>query len=124
MDAEPASRKVMMLSVAEYHGKLHAADIGPDRVPHLTSRGTGPTAIERELSWWFEEARLASPTPDKLTLLRSAQDRLIAAQPDPFLSAWFTATRSSPTTCSTEPRSQRCSTGNSHSWDITSPISP
>jgi aminoglycoside phosphotransferase (APT) family kinase protein len=29
MDAEPSRRKLMMLSVAEYHGKLHAANIGP-----------------------------------------------------------------------------------------------
>lgn len=83
-DADPATRKSMMLAVADYHGRLHAANIGPDQVPHLTRRGTGPTAIERELSWWFKEASLASPTPDKMEFLRRAHDRLIAVQPDPY----------------------------------------
>ncbi|WP_440759313.1 phosphotransferase family protein [Mycolicibacterium sp. 22603] len=82
--AEPATRRAMMLAVAEFHGKLHAANIGPDRVPHLTTRGVGPTAIERELSWWFTEATLASPSDDKLDFLRRAHDRLIAVQPDPY----------------------------------------
>lgn len=81
---DPAIRKSMMLAVAEYHGRLHAANIGPDQVMHLTERGAGPTAIERELSWWFKEASLASPSADKLKLLRRAHDRLIACQPDPY----------------------------------------
>lgn len=81
---EAGIRKSMMLGVAEYHGKLHAANVGPDRVPHLMERGVGTTAIERELSWWFQEAMLASPSADNLAVLRGAHDRLIASQPDPY----------------------------------------
>lgn len=83
-DAAPAQRKSMMLAVAEYHGRLHAANIGPEAVPHLTVRGQGPTAIARELSWWYKEAELAKPTADKLARLREAHDRLLATEPDPY----------------------------------------
>lgn len=83
-NADSSARHAMMLEVAGYHGRLNAANIRPEQVPHLRSRGAGQTAIERELSWWFEEARLAAPTPGRLDTLRVAHDRLIAAQPDAY----------------------------------------
>jgi aminoglycoside phosphotransferase (APT) family kinase protein len=80
-NATPEQRKQMMLSVAAVHGHLRAANIGPEQVPHLTRRGEGATAIEREFAWWVREAELAEPSADKLRFLRSARDKMIAIQP-------------------------------------------
>jgi aminoglycoside phosphotransferase (APT) family kinase protein len=77
-------RKQMMLSVASLHGRLRAAAIGPEQVPHLTQRGRGSTAIEREYAWWIQEARLANPAPEKLEFLSSARDRMLAATPETY----------------------------------------
>jgi len=84
LDASPEDRKRMMLDVVRYHGRLHAANVGPEAVPHLTRRGQGTTAIDRELSWWLEEARLAEPPAETLERLKAAHVRLAAAQPDPY----------------------------------------
>ncbi|HEY2658351.1 MAG TPA: phosphotransferase family protein [Caulobacteraceae bacterium] len=66
-------RKSMLLEAAGFHGRLRKAAIGPSAVPHLTGRGVGATAIERELSWWMEEVKLATapgdPRRDYLTEL-------------------------------------------------------
>jgi aminoglycoside phosphotransferase (APT) family kinase protein len=80
--ANAEERKHMMLSVAAAHGRLRAAAIGPDQVPHLARRGEGATAIEREYAWWIREAELANPAPEKLSFLRAARDRMVAAQPE------------------------------------------
>jgi aminoglycoside phosphotransferase (APT) family kinase protein len=79
--ATPDARKRMMLSVATLHGRLRAVNIGPEQAPHLTHRGEGRTAIEREYAWWIREAELAHPSADKLSLLRSAREKMLAAQP-------------------------------------------
>jgi aminoglycoside phosphotransferase (APT) family kinase protein len=65
-NATPLERKQMMLEAADFHGQLRRAAIGPDSVPHLALRGTGQTAVERELRWWLTEAQLARPPEDPL----------------------------------------------------------
>ena len=85
-EATPSDRHAMMLAAATLHGRLKAAAVGPDDVPHLAARGAGEgeTAIEREFAWWMEEARLANPSPDKLELLAGARDQMLAKQPDAY----------------------------------------
>lgn len=75
-------RKEMMLAAAAFHGRLRAAALGPEQVPHLVERGRGRTPIERELSWWMEEARLvASPDDPRLAYVTSLHDWMVANQP-------------------------------------------
>lgn len=59
-DADPAQRHAMLLEGVGFHARLRRAAIGADLVPHLTARGAGATAVERELMWWRNEALLAS----------------------------------------------------------------
>lgn len=87
VQASPARRHDMMLSVAALHGRLKAAAIGPDRVPHLADRGSGYTAIEREFAWWIREAELANPAQDKLDFLDDGRHRMLARQPDIYAPA-------------------------------------
>jgi aminoglycoside phosphotransferase (APT) family kinase protein len=63
-DVTPAERKKMLLEAAGFHGRLRKAAIGPEDVPHLVDRGAGATAIERELSWWLQEAILVTEPGD------------------------------------------------------------
>jgi aminoglycoside phosphotransferase (APT) family kinase protein len=77
-----AERKAMMLQAAEFHGHLKKASIGAEQVPHLLERGTGVTAMERELNWWLEEAKCRlSPTDAKLKRLTSIYEWLLLNQP-------------------------------------------
>ena len=78
----PEERKSRMLKAAGFHGRLRAAAIGPDKLPHLRNRGEGATAIERELSWWFAEALLANaPDDHKVQTVGLLRDWLIRHQP-------------------------------------------
>ncbi|HEY3653425.1 MAG TPA: phosphotransferase family protein [Steroidobacteraceae bacterium] len=62
--ASPAERNSLMLDVAGFHGLLRRTAIRPEAVPRLTKRGQGRTAIERELNWIFEEAKLMDQPED------------------------------------------------------------
>jgi aminoglycoside phosphotransferase (APT) family kinase protein len=81
-EATPTQRKALMLEAAGFHGRLRRAAIGPERVAHLTTRGTGDTPVEREVQWWMEEARQnLREGDDKLTRIRSACGWLLSHQP-------------------------------------------
>lgn len=81
-DASPQDRKRMMLEAAGYHGQLRKAAIGPDAVPHLAKRGSGSTDIERELTWWRDEARLNAEVDDpKLDQIDVAYRWMVEHQP-------------------------------------------
>jgi aminoglycoside phosphotransferase (APT) family kinase protein len=81
--ASPAERKAMMLKAARFHGRLRKTAIGGRDAPHLIKRGTGSTAIERELSWWLKEAQLADDpdSPRRRLLLEKAANWLVNHQP-------------------------------------------
>lgn len=80
-DAAPERRHAMMLAAAGFHGRLRAAAIGPDRVPHLLGRGSGTTAVEREVGSWFHEAESAGePLAEELGFLGWAHDLLVENQ--------------------------------------------
>lgn len=80
--ASPATRKSMMLEAAGFHGRLRGAAIGPQEVPHLQSRGTGATAIEREFKWWLVEVQMSCEMDDpKLEVVRRVYRWLIDNQP-------------------------------------------
>lgn len=81
-EATPAERKQMLLEAATFHGRLRRAAIGTESVPHLVRRGGGQTAIERELSWWLNEARLAMIDGDsRLTYLTDLYRWMVEHQP-------------------------------------------
>lgn len=81
-EVSPAERKVMLLDAAGFHGRLRAAAIGPEAVPHLIGRGVGSTDIERELSWWLGEARLVTePGDPRRRYLEELNRWMVANQP-------------------------------------------
>jgi aminoglycoside phosphotransferase (APT) family kinase protein len=63
-EASAEERKSLLLEVAAFHGQLRHASIGARAVPHLLKRGRGATAIEREMNWYLEEARLMDQPQD------------------------------------------------------------
>lgn len=78
----PAERKERMLKAAGFHGRLRAAAIGADRVPHLATRGEGGSAIERELNWWFREVSMVWDAGDpKAATIAAVRAWLIDHQP-------------------------------------------
>ncbi|MDB5972298.1 MAG: hypothetical protein JWQ90_4748 [Hydrocarboniphaga sp.] len=84
-EATPAGRKAMMLEAAGFHGSLRKAAIGSQQVPHLLQRGSGATAIERELSWWLKEGQLARPEDDeRLCHLETIYRWMIEHQPKAY----------------------------------------
>lgn len=75
-------RKAMLLEAAAFHAHIRRAAISADVVPHLVDRGVGASPIERELSWWLEEVRLAVPQHDhNLAYVSSVHRWLVAHQP-------------------------------------------
>ena len=81
-EAEAETRKALMLEAVGFHGRVRRAAVGPERVPHLVTRGSGATPVEREVNWWLEETRQNLPDGnDMLRRLRSAAAWLRAHQP-------------------------------------------
>lgn len=76
-------RRSILLQAAGFHGRLRRAAIGPEAVPHLAERGIGATSIERELSWWLDEAKLVThPTDPRLGYLVDLVSWMVDHQPD------------------------------------------
>lgn len=81
-EAAPDARRTMLLEVAGFHGRLRRAAIGACDVPHLATRGSGNTPVERELNWWLAEARLIAPQTDpRLSYLEQLVSWMIEHQP-------------------------------------------
>jgi aminoglycoside phosphotransferase (APT) family kinase protein len=84
-NASPTERKAMMLKAATFHGRLRKTAIGGGEVRHLITRGTGATAIEREVSWWLREAQLASGADtSRRQLLEKVAAWMVEHQPLPY----------------------------------------
>lgn len=82
-EVSPAKRKSMLLAAAGFHGALRRAAIGADTVPHLVDRGIGCTPIERELSWWLQEALLiTAPDDHRRAYLVGLHRWMVENQPD------------------------------------------
>jgi len=82
-EVSPAQRKRMLLDAAGFHGRLRKAALGPEAVPHLVGRGTGGTAIERELNWWLREALLVTaPGDPRRQYLTELNRWMLDNQPD------------------------------------------
>lgn len=81
-NVDPETRRRMMLEPAGFHGRLRKAAIGAAEVPHLTVRGQGVSALERELNWWLREATLITePTDSRYLRVLEIYDWLMTHQP-------------------------------------------
>lgn len=82
-EVSPEQRKTMMLAAAGFHGRLRKAALGAEELPHLLLRGVGASAVEKELNWYLEEARLSSePDDPKLLPIAEAHRWMVAHQPE------------------------------------------
>jgi aminoglycoside phosphotransferase (APT) family kinase protein len=90
-DLSGRDRRALLLDIAGFHGDLQARAIDADTAAHLLTRGSGATAVERELSWWRAEALShEEPGGPHLQELDRAYAWLIAHQPSGLRSASLT----------------------------------
>jgi len=87
-EAPAAARRAMMLEAAGFHGRLRGMAIPPAEVPHLTRRGVGTAAIERELNWWLAEIRASGAHDDPhRRILESTWTWMVEHQPSVYPAA-------------------------------------
>lgn len=78
----PADLHRIMLEPAGFHGQLRKAAIGADETPHLLARGSGDSALERELGWWLKEAEFVTDADDpRFQRVKSVHDWLKTHRP-------------------------------------------